>query len=127
MQLLLIILNLITVYSFLSKPTIKNNIFKSYFYNIPSYKYNEYNMNKDMYTIISKTDNSINDLINILEQHNINYIYIDVSELDVQEISMISKYYNILNFDIDNILIFKNFDEYIGGQFEMYDIIHKNN
>jgi hypothetical protein len=126
MQLLLIILNLITGYSFLLKPTIKNNIFKCYFYNVPSYKYNEYNMNKDMYTIISKSDNSISDLINILDQHNINYIYIDVSELDVQEITMISKYYNILNFDIDNILIFKNFDEYIGGVFEMYDIIHKD-
>ena len=117
-----------SVYSFMSNILI-NNILKinKFKYNhLQMYKFNEYDKNKDMYTIISKSKICVIDLVDILEQHNINYIYIDISELSIQEINMILKYYNIINFDIDNILIFKNFDEYIGGVFEMYDIILKN-
>lgn len=128
MKIILIITSLMSVYSLISK-TLINNIFKinKFKYNhLQMYKFNEYDKNKDMYTIISKSKSCVIDLVDILEQHNINYIYIDISELSIQEINMILKYYNIINFDMDNILIFKNFDEYIGGVFEMYDIILKN-
>jgi hypothetical protein len=116
---------LYTVYGFVKNPL--NNKFINNLYVEPLALYNNNNnFNKDIYTIISKSNNFTDELLDLLTINNIDYIYIDITELNKEEIKMIYIYYNISKTKINinnDILIFKNFDEYIGGIFEMYKII----
>ena len=109
---------LYTVYSFVQNPL--NNKFMNKINIKPLYLCNNYN--KDIYTIISKSNNFTDELLDLLTINNIDYIYIDIAELNEEEIKMINIYYNISNMN-NEILIFKNFDEYIGGIFDIYKII----
>ena len=97
-------------------------------YDSPSYpnmKYNEFDINKKTYTILSSYNNKIKELINILEMHKVNYVFIDIYLYSVNDIKEICKYYSIEipNSCYNSVFVFLEDKKYIGNEFELYEII----
>jgi hypothetical protein len=81
---------------------------------------------KEMYTIISQNNIKTIKLIEDLKKHKINHVYIDMQFFTIKEIDEIFEYYTdkkIMSYD--NPLIFYENTTYLGGLYEMYEIISR--
>jgi hypothetical protein len=89
------------------------------------FAYEEFDITKNTYTIIANDNEQIKILINDLIQHRVNYIFIDKEYYTDNELIEISKYYLIDNtIDIfKDTLVFFEDKKYIGGIFELYEIM----
>ena len=88
-----------------------------------SFEFNEFDRTKETYTIIAVDNKNTENLINFIKKNKVNYVYININELSLDELYDIKKHHRI---DIDTSkypIIFKNLDEYIGSTLEIYKLI----
>ena len=117
----LLIVNLLYVNSFIKLPKLKTN-------KLNMFDYEEFDTNKETYTIIAKSNKNINILLNDLRQHRVNYIFIDKDYYSSDELLEICQYYLIdksINIFRDTLVFFED-KKYIGGEFELYEIMQYN-
>lgn len=102
---------------------------------IPTLEYAEYNYDVPAYTIIAHQHKKVIDLINEIKRNKINYVYIDAAVFTHNEIIELCNYYYLKTGKIikndplylyKDALVFLEDKEFIGGIFEMYQIIFRN-
>ena len=115
---IIFIINLLFVHSFVKFNKIKLNKLKMF-------DYEEFDYKKNTYTIIGNLDKKTYSLLNDVKQHKVNYVFIDKNYYDDLELVEICKYYSVdKSIDIFNdILVFFEDKKYIGGAFELYQIM----
>lgn len=93
-------------------------------------QYFEYTAGAPTYTIISFMTSQTEDLIEEIKKNNINYVFMDMSLYTMEEIMELLQHYAgaeaaLEDFTPDDALVFLEDKEYIGGHFEMYDVIFR--
>ena len=117
---LLFIMNLLFIDGFVKFKEIKSNKYK-----LNLFDYNEFDVGKKTYTIISNTNEEIFTLLDDVKEHKINYVFIDKSTFSMNELIDICNYYSVdKSVDIlTSPLIFFEDQTYIGSTFELYEIM----
>ena len=96
---------------------------------IACFQYNKFYSNNfkdyrvDSFTIITSRNRHNYQLVKVLDLHKIDYLIIDIKELSIDEITNMKKYYNITYNVLTHPVIFKNNEDYIGSEFEMYELL----
>lgn len=123
LKILVIFVFVISINGFINikKPRLNLNMLE------PTIQYNEFDKYKKTYTILSSYNNKVKELINIMNQHKVNYVFIDIYIYSVNDIKEICKHYSI---EIptncyNSIFVFFEDKKYIGSEFELYEIISK--
>lgn len=102
---------------------------------IPSLQYAEYNYDVPAYTIIAHQHKKVIDLIEEIKLNKINYVYIDAGHFTHNEIIKLCDFYYLKTGKIikndplylyKDALVFLEDTDFIGGIFEMYEIIFRN-
>jgi len=116
---LILLINILSLDGF-----IKINTYKIY-KQIKMFDYEEYDRTKHTYTIIAHPNEKIKILLNDIKYHKVNYIFIDKQYYTNNELSQICKYYLVddnINIFTDTLVFFED-KKYIGGEFELYEIM----
>ena len=86
------------------------------------YNHNEFTENKLTYTILGSGNKETISLINDVENHRINYYFVNITYFSYDDMINLCKKYNIKhNSDVyDKPLVFTEYNKFIGSSFELY-------
>ena len=94
---------------------------------LPNFKYCIYDESKPTYLVIAKNNKKFRDMFEEMVRSQINFLVIDIAFYDFNELIKICEYYNFYpgtSIEVfEDPIVFLEDKEYIGGAFEMYQII----